>query len=119
METQKINDIEKDIVVLQQEVKQYAILLTKLDEAISKISDVSNNVARLLTLHEERIAKQAERIEDNRIDAKGEFEEVHEKIVKMDKTIDELIKMKYVLMGAWTIISVLVARAFGFEFGHH
>lgn len=119
METQKINEIEKDIVVLQQEVKQYAILLTKLDEAIAKISDVSNNVARLLTLHEERIAKQGERIDDNRLDNKDDIDDINTKILKMDRKIDELIKMKYVLMGAWTIISVLVARAFGFEFGHH
>lgn len=119
METQKISEIEKNIVVLQQEVKQYAILLTKLDEAISKISDVSNNVARLLTLHEERIAKQGERINDVRVAAKDNSDEINAKLIKMDKTIDELIKMKYVLMGAWTIISVLVARAFGFDFGKH
>jgi hypothetical protein len=46
------------VALLDQKVTDFTVVLSKLDAAIEKISEVNNNVSRMLAVHEERITKQ-------------------------------------------------------------
>ena len=51
---------EVKLALLEQKVTDFSVVVEKLDAAIEKISEVNNNVSRMLAVHEERITKQEE-----------------------------------------------------------
>jgi Zn-dependent oligopeptidase len=51
---------EIKVAVLEQRVEDFSAVLSKLDAAIEKLSEVNSNVSRMLAVHEERISKQEE-----------------------------------------------------------
>jgi len=48
------------LALLEQKVTDFSVVVEKLDAAIEKISEVNNNVSRMLAVHEEKITKQEE-----------------------------------------------------------
>lgn len=50
--------LDPDIAVLQTKVENFEQVFDRLDRAIEKITEVNNNVSRMLAVHEERISKQ-------------------------------------------------------------
>jgi len=50
--------ITPDVAVLQTKVENFEQVFDRLDRAIEKITEVNNNVSRMLAVHEERISKQ-------------------------------------------------------------
>lgn len=70
--TKSINELEKDVVVLKHDVQILNQILTRLDDAVSKIGDVSNNINRVLAVHENRIEQ---------------FESVQTSVVKLIETV--------------------------------
>ena len=48
------------IALLEQKVSDFSMVVEKIDTAIEKLSEVNNNVSRMLAVHEERITKQEE-----------------------------------------------------------
>jgi chromosome segregation ATPase len=55
-------EIETEIALLKSDVTRMTSLFEKLDTAIEKMGDVSNSIARMLAVHEEKLNKQ-ERID--------------------------------------------------------
>lgn len=55
---EKQNEIK--VAVLEQRIDDFSSIVTKLDAAIEKLSEVNSNVGRMLAVHEERITKQEE-----------------------------------------------------------
>lgn len=51
---------EVKVAVLEQRIDDFSSIVTKLDTAIEKLSEVNSNVGRMLAVHEERITKQEE-----------------------------------------------------------
>ena len=49
---------EPSIAVLESKVETFEQVFNRLDRAIEKITEVNNNVSRMLAVHEERISKQ-------------------------------------------------------------
>ena len=49
---------EPSIAVLESKVETFEQVFNRLDRAIEKITEVNNNVSRMLAVHEEKIAKQ-------------------------------------------------------------
>jgi Zn-dependent oligopeptidase len=54
------NNNQIKVAVLEQRVDNFSTVVTKLDAAIEKLSEVNSNVSRMLAVHEERISKQEE-----------------------------------------------------------
>ena len=52
------HDSSLQLAVVEEKISSIERLTTKLDTAIEKISEVNNNVSRMLAVHEEKIAKQ-------------------------------------------------------------
>ena len=49
---------DSNIAVLESKVETFEQVFNRLDRAIEKITEVNNNVSRMLAVHEERISKQ-------------------------------------------------------------
>jgi len=86
-----------DVEILKREVADMKVIHGRLDNAITKITDVSNSINRMLAVHEEKLASQEQEIarqETDTIERKREFEKdveiIHERI---KNTKDELSTM--------------------------
>ena len=86
-----------DVEILKREVADMKLIHGRLDSAITKITDVSNSINRMLAVHEEKLASQEDAIarqEQDTVERKREFEKdveiIHERI---KNTKDELSTM--------------------------
>ena len=76
-----------DVEILKREVADMKLIHGRLDNAITKITDVSNSINRMLAVHEEKLASQEDAItrqEQDTVERKREFEKdveiIHERI---------------------------------------
>ena len=51
---------EVKVAILETRLENFETLVSRLDSAIEKITEVNNNVSRMLAVHEQRITKQEE-----------------------------------------------------------
>ena len=87
-------DLETDIELLKSKVSDMEKLHVRLDDAIGKISEVSNCINRMLAVHEEKLANQEEAvfaaeelIEQRRTELSNEIKELHSRITTNTKEI--------------------------------
>ena len=76
-----------DVEILKREVADMKLIHGRLDNAITKITDVSNSINRMLAVHEEKLSSQEDAIarqETDTVERKREFEKdveiIHERI---------------------------------------
>ena len=94
---------EPSIAVLESKVETFEQVFNRLDRAIEKITEVNNNVSRMLAVHEERISKQED------IDAVL-FDKIDKLRDKMDLDHDRVSKRLSLLeRKLWTAIGALGA----------
>ena len=87
-------DIETEVELLKSKVSDMEKLHVRLDDAINKISEVSNCINRMLAVHEEKLANQEEAvfaaeelIEQRRTELSNEIKELHSRITTNTKEI--------------------------------
>ena len=89
-------DIETEVELLKSKVSDMEKLHVRLDDAIGKISEVSNCINRML-VHEEKLANQEEAvfaaeelIEQRRTEFSNDIKELHSRITTNTKEIMEI-----------------------------
>ena len=87
-------DIETEVELLKSKVSDMEKLHVRLDDAIGKISEVSNCINRMLAVHEEKLANQEEAvfaaeelIEQRRTEFSNDIKELHSRITTNTKEI--------------------------------
>ena len=90
-----VTDIELDVELLKKEVDDMKEIHGRLDTAITKITDVSNCINRMLAVHEEKITQQEEvQIRDAQTFA-NDVKELHSRITTSQKEITELMRKQH------------------------
>ena len=103
------------IAVLEERLSAYEVMMRKIDEAIQIMGKTSQNISKMLAVHDERI-EQCNRADDMigrvldelRDENREQHEAVSKRIDKIEKNIDDLSKFKWqtlALVGA-AIITV-------------
>ena len=103
------------IAVLEERLSAYEVMMRKIDEAIQIMGKTSQNISKMLAVHDERI-EQCNRADDMigrvldeiREENREQHDAVSKRIDKLEKNIDELSKFKWqtlALVGA-AIITV-------------
>ena len=103
------------IAVLEERLSAYEVMMRKIDEAIQIMGKTSQNISKMLAVHDERI-EQCNRADDMigrvldelRDENREQHEAVSKRIDKIEKNIDDLSKFKWqtlALVGA-AVISV-------------
>lgn len=89
-------NVEAEIAVLKSDVNRMASLFEKLDTAIERMGDVSNNIARMLAVHEERITRQEfldeeihTLVEKRKQELQGDIKELHSRITTTTRELSE------------------------------
>ena len=107
-----MSDIQLDVELLKKDVKEMKLIHGRLDNAISKISDVSNSINRMLAVHEEKLSSQEEAIinaenlvEARRMEFNKEIKELHDRITKNSKEqLDAINNLKSELSGRVAVL---------------
>jgi predicted nucleic acid-binding Zn-ribbon protein len=87
-------ELETQVELLKKELHDQSKIHDRLDIAIEKLTDVSNSIHRMLSVHEEKIARQEEalmatedQIERRRNDLEKKIDELHSRITTNTKEI--------------------------------
>ena len=87
-------ELETEVLLLKKELHDQAKIHDRLDVAIEKLTDVSNSIHRMLSVHEEKIARQEEsifeaeqKIEERRTELSIKIDELHSRITTNTKDI--------------------------------
>ena len=106
------------IAVLEERLSVYEQMMSRIDSAIQKISDTSQNISKMLAIHNEKI-EQCNRtdnlivsmIEDIKKTSKEQHEEISkelgERIGKVEKKVESINQFKWKAVGAIAIVAFL------------
>ena len=102
--------LETEVAVLKSDVNRMTSLFSRLDAAIEKMGDVSNNIAKMLAVHEERLNRQEDTdeelfslVEKRRQEIQGDIKELHSRITTVSRDMsDDLTETEQRLMTAMT-----------------
>jgi hypothetical protein len=106
------------IAVLEQKLIDFVNVVSKLDSAIEKISEVNINITKMLAVHEERIEQcnksdnlLIKMIGDIKHENEKDHKEVTERIDEVEIKVEEIAKIKWMTVGTGVMLAVL-ATAF-------
>lgn len=104
------------IAVLEERLSAYELMLRRIDEAIQLMGKTSQNISKMLAVHEERL-EQCNRsddlisrmIEDIKERDKERDDLIEERIDKIEVNIQEISKIKWMTVGCGAVLVVVVA----------
>ena len=101
-----VKSLETEVALVRQDVSQIGQLFSKLETALDKITDVSNNIGQILAVHEQRLQdgeKEFEMLRSDMNNAENKFDDevkdLHSRLTsntreiesKMSKEIDKVL----------------------------
>ena len=89
-----VKSLDTDIAVIKNEVSQFGQLLNKLETALDKIADVSNNIGQILAVHEQRLK-----------DGEVHFEELRKDMGEAEDKFDDEVKERW----RWILLGIVLA----------
>lgn len=113
------------IAVLEERISSYEILLNKIDEAIQIMGKTSQNISKMLAVHEEKIdnceksdsligkmiedLKKENKEQHDAVDKKiaTQHKDLNEKIGDIEKEVKEIGKIKWMTVGCGVLLAVL------------
>jgi archaellum component FlaC len=113
----KTTTADTKIAVLEERLSSYEIMLNKIDEAIQMMGKTSQNISKMLAVHEEKI-EQCSRADESvsrtinelREENKTQHKEVETKIGQLELKIDNIGKFRWILVGIAIITSFIVSN---------
>ena len=109
-----MSDESVKIAVLEQKLLDFANFVSKIDDAISKLSDVNSNISKMLAVHEERIEQCnksdnliIKMIDDLKDENSKEHSLVSHRMSDIENEIKEIKKIKWMTIGCGVILAIL------------
>ena len=106
------------IAVLEERLSSYELLLKKIDEAIQIMGRTSQNISKMLAVHEERIEQCHKAddyigrlIEELKIENKDSHDAVVQRIEKVENKLEEFAKFRWALVGIFAVVSFAVSQS--------
>jgi methyl-accepting chemotaxis protein len=110
---------ETKIALLEERINVYEQMMTRIDSAIQKISETSQNISQMLAIHNEKI-EQCNRtdnligkmIEDIRVSSKEQHDEISrklgERLDKVEEKVEGISKFRWQILGGLAVIAIFV-----------
>ena len=106
------------IAVLEERLSSYEMMMKKIDEAIQLMGKTSQNISKMLAVHEEKIEQCnkaddyiARVIDELRIENKDQHEEVSKRIEKVENKIEEFTKYRWIVVGVFAVLTFAVSQS--------
>jgi len=110
---------ETKLAVLEERLSIYEQMMERIDSAIQKIGETSQNISKMLAVHNERL-EQCNRtdnviitmIEDIKISSKLQHEEISkemgERLDKVEGKVEHVSQIKWMVVGMGAVAAVIV-----------
>jgi len=110
---------ETKIALLEERIGIYEQMMQRIDTAIQKIGETSQNISQMLAIHNEKI-EQCNRtdnlivkmIEDIRVSSKEQHDEISrklgERIGKVEEKVEGISKFRWQVLGGLAVIAIFV-----------
>lgn len=110
---------ETKIALLEERINVYEQMMQRIDTAIQKIGETSQNISQMLAIHNEKI-EQCNRtdniivkmIEDIKESSKEQHDtiskELGQRIEKVEKKVEEISQFRWKIVGAIVVLSFLI-----------
>jgi len=110
---------ETKIALLEERINVYEQMMTRIDSAIQKISETSQNISQMLAIHNEKI-EQCNRtdnlivkmIEDIKVSSKEQHDEISrklgERIEKVEEKVEGISKFRWQILGGLAVIAIFI-----------
>jgi predicted ribosome quality control (RQC) complex YloA/Tae2 family protein len=106
------------IAVLEERLSSYEMMMKKIDEAIQLMGKTSQNISKMLAVHEEKI-EQCNKADDMigrvldelRDENREQHEAVSHRIEKIESKLEEFVKFRWILVGAAIIASFVISQS--------
>jgi ElaB/YqjD/DUF883 family membrane-anchored ribosome-binding protein len=106
------------IAVLEERLSSYEVLLNKIDEAIQIMGRTSQNISKMLAVHEEKIEQCHKAddyigrlIEELRLENKDSHDAVVERIEKVESKLEEFVKFRWIVVGVFAVVSFAFSQS--------
>jgi chromosome segregation ATPase len=106
------------IAVLEERLSSYELMMNKIDEAIQLMGKTSQNISKMLAVHEERIEQchkaddyVARLVEEMRLENKDQHDAVSHRIEKIETRIEEFVKYRWILVGVFAVVSFGISQS--------
>ena len=129
-------NVETEIELLKREVSDMKGIHVRLDTAIEKIADVSSSLHTVIAVHEEKLARQEETLDENEKHFRDSVQELHSRITtnaketsqhmsemerrlleelqtirkEMSNRVGMLEKWKWLIIGGSIVIGFILSR---------
>lgn len=106
------------IAVLEERLSSYEVMMRKIDEAIQIMGKTSQNISKMLAVHEEKIENCTKTddmisnmIHEMKEENKEQHKKVSEKIQSLETKLEELAKFRWIIVGAAILLSFAVSQS--------
>ena len=105
------------IAVLEERLSAYEMMMNKIDEAIQIMGKASQNINKMLAVHEEKI-EQCNKADDYvtrvidelRVENKDQHAAVEKRIDGLETKIDGMVKLRWMFIGAAIVFSFALSH---------
>lgn len=113
---------ETKIALLEERINVYEQMMQRIDTAIQKIGETSQNISQMLAIHNEKI-EQCNRtdniivkmIEDIKVSSKEQHEEIAKelggRIEKVEEKVEGISKFRWQVLGGLAVIAIFIKFA--------
>jgi chromosome segregation ATPase len=106
------------IAVLEERLSSYELMMKKIDEAIQIMGKTSQNISKMLAVHEEKI-EQCGKTDDMIVsmihELKDENREQHglvsDRIKSLESKVEEIAKFRWIIVGSVVILSFVFSQS--------
>lgn len=106
------------IAVLEERLSSYELMMNKIDEAIQLMGKTSQNISKMLAVHEERIEQchksddyLARLVEEMKLENKDQHDIVSKRIEKIENKLEEVVKFRWVIVGIFAVVSFGISQS--------
>lgn len=113
---------EIKIALLEERINVYEQMMQRIDTAIQKIGETSQNISQMLAIHNEKIEQSnrtddiiVKMIEDIKVSSKEQHEamskELGERIEKVEEKVEGISKFRWQVLGGLAVVAILIKFA--------
>lgn len=106
------------IAVLEERLSSYELMMKKIDEAIQIMGRTSQNISKMLAVHEEKIEQCnksdesiSRMIDELRSENSKQHQEVASRIEKIEIKLEDFVKFRWILVGIVAVATFAVSQS--------
>jgi gas vesicle protein len=106
------------IAVLEERLSSYELMMKKIDEAIQIMGKTSQNISKMLAVHEERIEQCGKTddmivnmIRELKEENREQHESVSDRIKSLEVKVEDIAKFRWIIFGAVIVISFVLSQS--------